>query len=279
MKIRVLITFFVLSTQVGFAQLSEVGVMVGTTYYLGDLNRTHFKNPKFSIGILFRRSISDRVAFRLNFLYGNVSGADSESDDPFRANRNLSFKSSIAELGGIFEFNYYTYNPGDKKNRFTTYLLIGFSYFRMNPKGQLNGTYYELNAIGTEGQGFPDGPNRYKLDAFAIPIGLGAKFNVGKRMAISLEYSLRFTFTDYLDDVSDTYYATDAFGFTPDGERTIAGQLADRRLEPNAPTQDADGNTLGLQRGNNSTNDWYGFAGVFLSFRIGKELSTCANWN
>ena len=279
MKFRVLITFLLLSTQVGFAQLSEVGVMVGTTYYLGDLNRTHFKNPKFSIGILYRRSITDRVAFRLNFLYGNVSGADSDSNDPERVNRNLSFKSSIAELGGVFEFNYYSYNPGDKKSRFTTYLLIGFSYFRMNPKAQLNSTWYELNAIGTEGQGFPDGPKRYKLDAFAIPIGMGAKVNLGRRIAISIEYSLRFTFTDYLDDVSDKYYATDAFGFSSDGERTIAGQLSDRRLEPNAPTQDDDGNTLGLQRGNASRNDWYGFAGVFLSFRIGKEISTCAKWN
>ena len=274
MKFRVIITLLVLSAQVGFAQLSEVGVMVGTTYYLGDLNRTHFKNPKFSIGILFRRSISDRVAFRLNFLYGNVAGSDSDSKDPNQVNRNLSFKSSIAELGGVFEFNYYSYSPGDKKNRFTTYLLIGFSYFRMNPKAQLNNTWYELNAIGTEGQGFPGGPNRYKLDAFAVPIGMGAKLNLGKRIAISLEYSLRFTFTDYLDDVSDRYYA-----FTPEVEKTITGQLADRRLVRNAPKQDDNGNTLGLQRGNATRNDWYGFAGIFLSFRIGKEISTCARWN
>jgi len=256
-----------------------MGVMVGTTYYLGDLNRKHFKNPKFSMGILFRRSISDRIAFRLNFLYGTVSGSDSQSNDPNQVNRNLSFKSSIAELGGAFEFHYYSYSPGDKTNRFTTYLLLGFSYFRMNPKAQLNDTWYELNAISTEGQGFPDGPNRYKLDAFAIPVGMGAKLNLGKRIAISLEYSLRFTFTDYLDDVSTVYYATDAFGFTPEGERTIAGQLSDRRLDRTAPTQDDNGNTLGLQRGNASRKDWYGFAGVFLSFRIGKNLSTCARWN
>jgi hypothetical protein len=264
--------------QIVVAQLSEVGVITGVTYYVGDLNNKHFKNSAFSMGILYRYNINDRIAFRINFLYGNVKGKDSQSDDPVKVNRNLSFKSSIAELGGIFEFSYYTYSPGDKKNKFSTYILMGFNYFKMNPKGLLDDVWYELNALGTEGQNFEGGPKHYKLDAFAIPIGLGAKVNLGKRIAIAIEYSIRFTFTDYLDDVSGNYWATDDF-LNSNGELTIAGQLADRRLDPGLPTQNEAGETLGLQRGNPSRKDWYGFAGILLSFRIGKDNNTCATWN
>jgi hypothetical protein len=267
-----------LFVQVATAQYSEIGIISGATYYIGDLNNKHFKNSAFSIGILYRYSINDRIAFRINFLYGNVKGSDDQSKDPVRLNRNLSFKTSIAELGGIFEFNYYTYNPGDKKNNFSTYLLIGFNYFKMNPKGKLDDVWYELNSLGTEGQLFEGGPKQYKLDAFAVPVGLGAKVNLGKRVAISIEYSIRFTFTDYLDDVSREYWATDDF-LNTNGELTIAGELADRRLDPKVPTQNQVGEAIGLQRGDPSRKDWYGFAGILLSFRIGKEDNTCATWN
>jgi len=267
-----------LFSQLAVAQLSEMGLMMGTTYYVGDLNNNHFKQSKFSIGLMYRHYINDRVAFRINFLYGNVEASDSKSNDPVKVNRNLSFKSSIAELGGMFEFHYYTYSPGDKKNNFTTYLLVGFSYFKMNPKAQLGSALYELNPLGTEGQQFDGGPKPYKLDAFALPIGLGAKVNLGKRIAIGIEYSIRFTFTDYLDDVSGTYYATSAFE-NSNGDLTIAGQLADRRIDPKLPTQSATGETLGLQRGDPSRKDWYGFAGIIFSVRIGKEANTCVRWN
>jgi len=95
---------------------------------------------------------------------------------------------------------------------------------------------------------------------------------------VAIEYSIRFTFTDYLDDVSGVYFATDAF-LNSNDELTLAGELADRRLDPKAPTQNAKGETLGLQRGDSSRKDWYGFAGVILSVRIGKKANTCVRWN
>ena len=278
LKFRLIFIIFILVAQIGYAQKSELGISAGASYYIGDLNNVHFKNSKLSLGLLYRYNISDRVAFRVNFMYGKVEGADSESDDPIKINRNLSFKSDIVELGGMFEFNYYTYSPGDDRDYFTTYLLMGFSYFKMNPKAELGGLEYELNALGTEGQNFEGGPKIYKLDAFALPVGFGAKVNIAKRLAIAFEYTFRFTFTDYLDDVSGVYYANDEF-VNSSGDLSIAGEFADRRIDPKAPTQDINGNTLGLQRGNPGRMDWYGFAGIILSVRIGKEDNTCAKWN
>ena len=265
-----------LAAPVARAQTAEIGLMGGVMYYHGDLNNVHFKNSNISGGLFYRYNINQRLAFRINFLYGNVDAADSDARDPVKINRNLSFKSSITELAGMMEFHYYKYSPGSKLHWFSTYLLTGIAYFRMNPKAKLGNVWYELNALSTEGQGLEGGPKRYKLDAFAIPVGLGAKFNIGKRVSISVEYSIRFTFTDYLDDVSGTYFSSDRLEKEV-GNVTV--QLADRRIDKTAPVQDATGQTLGLQRGDPSRNDWYGFAGLFFSFRIGKDPNTCARWN
>jgi hypothetical protein len=258
------------------AQFSEIGVMFGTTYYIGDLNKQHFKNSKLAAGLIYRYSFNPRVTFRLNILVGNVEGNDNQSVDINKVNRNLSFKSNISELAAIIEINYYSFVTGDKKTRFTSYILGGFSYFKMNPKAKYLDVWYELQPLGTEGQGLPNGPSRYKLDAFGIPFGMGAKINLFGRIAISLEYSIRFTTTDYLDDVSTVYYDNDVIR---DLSGNVAAELADRRLNKNSSVTGIDGRGTGLQRGNTNQKDWVGFAGVFLTMRLGRKPTTCARWN
>jgi len=258
------------------AQFSEIGVMLGTTYYLGDLNKTHFKNSNISSGIIFRYSFNSRIALRLNLLLGKVEAYDSESNNVNQVNRNLSFRSNITELGAMMEVNYYSYVTGDKKSRFTTYIMFGLSYFKMNPEAQYLNTWYELQPLSTEGQGLENGPDPYNLNALALPFGFGAKINVVGRLAISIEYSLRFTATDYLDDVSSVYYNNDVIRAEV-GD--VAAELADRRLNKESVPTGIDGSGSGMQRGNTSTKDWYGFAGVFLTMRLGKKPTTCARWN
>lgn len=267
---------FLFITLQGTAQLSEIGVQGGAIYYVGDLNKAHFKSNHLALGLLYRYNINKRFAFRVNFLFGNVDGNDAWSNDLNLQNRNLSFRSNITELGGMFEINYYSYQPSDKTDRFTTYLLFGFSYFRMNPEAQLEDVWYELNALKTEGQSLEAGAKKYNLNAFAIPVGLGIKFNLGKRMAIGLEYSLRFTFTDYLDDVSTAYYPADLL-LIEVGD--VSAELSDRRIDKTIPTSDFEGNPTGLQRGDSSHNDWYGVANIMVSFRIGSKFTTCAKWD
>lgn len=249
---------------------------MGASYYIGDLNKTHLKNSSFSYGLLYRYSFNPRVSFRINILLGQVEAFDDQASNINQVNRNLSFRSKFTELGAIVEVNYYSYVSGDKKSSFTTYLLAGIAYFKMNPKARYLDVWYELQPLGTEGQGLPNGPDRYKLDAFALPFGLGAKINVLGRLAISLEYSLRFTNTDYLDDVSTVYYDN---AVIREQVGNVAAELADRRLNRGTVPTGVDGNGTGLQRGDPGRKDWYGFAGVFITVRIGKKPTTCAKWN
>lgn len=276
MKTRFLIIILVCTVSTVKAQFAEIGVMIGTTYYIGDLNKSHFKNSKFSSGIIFRYSFNSRVSFRMNLLLGKIEAFDSESKNANNVNRNLSFRSDITELGAMIEVNYYSYVTGDKKSRFTTYILLGISYFKMNPQAQYLDVWYELQPLGTEGQGLVNGPDKYNLNSFALPFGLGAKINLVGRLAISVEYSLRFTATDYLDDVSTIYYDNEAIR---NQVGDVAAELADRRLNKEDVPSGIDGTGTGLQRGNPTRKDWYGFAGVFLTMRLGKKPTTCARWN
>jgi hypothetical protein len=61
--------------------------------------------------------------------------------------------------------------------------------------------------LRTEGQGLPDFPERkeYKLTQLCIPFGIGARFRVSDQFSIGAEIGFRKLFTDYLDDVSNTY--------------------------------------------------------------------------
>lgn len=46
---------------------------------------------------------------------------------------------------------------------------------------------------------------KYRLYEFAVPFGVGFKMALTERWNLGLEYGARWTFTDYLDDVSKTY--------------------------------------------------------------------------
>ena len=73
---------------------------------------------------------------------------------------------------------------------------------------------------------------------------------------------MRLTFTDYLDDVGGVYYDNGRL-FHEYGD--IAAQLAD-------PTAD---HATGAQRGDKNTFDWYSFAGVTVSIKLGRERNEC----
>src|SRR5205085_5282395 len=68
---------------------------------------------------------------------------------------------------------------------------------------KFQGDVYELEPLGTEGQGV-NGMKPSKRVPIALPIGGGIKVSLG-RMGIGLELGARRTYTDYLDDVSTIY--------------------------------------------------------------------------
>lgn len=276
MKSNTLILILLLITQHSIAQIRpkfaskcELGVMLGGSYYTGELNRMgHFQQLEPAGGLIFRYNVHPRLALRVNAFYGWVRGDDSRSQFEYQRNRNLSFRSHIMEIAAGFEFNYFNYEIGNEKHWITPYMFGEIGVFQMNPKTKYNGEWVDLRPLGTEGQGTSlSNEKPYSLVQLSIPMGLGVKMNIGKNVALSLEYGIRLTFTDYIDDVSGTYVDRDALAQVNGG---IAADLSDRSLAPLGTNE----RNAGFRRGDPNNKDWYSFFGMILTFRLGKP-TTC----
>src|SRR5208283_3885074 len=88
----------------------------------------------------------------------------------------------------------------------TSYLFAGASVMYFNPHGEWNGQWYALRPLSTEGEGLVPTRRKYSLIQPAIPLGIGFKFALNDKWSVGIEYGIRITFTDYIDDVSKTYF-------------------------------------------------------------------------
>jgi hypothetical protein len=200
---------------------------IGAANFLGELGGanqigTNFvKDLEFSMtrpsaAIGMRYKFSKRMAVKGGFYYQLVSGADRLTKEPYRNNRNLSFKSNIFELSVQAEFyitkeqqghRYKIKNAKGMKNYdYQAYIFVGVGGFYYNPKALYNGTWVSLQPLSTEGQGLAEGKKKYSRVSVCIPYGIGAKYNLNKDWSVGLEIGIRKTFTDYIDDVSTVYY-------------------------------------------------------------------------
>lgn len=252
------------------AQVSELGITGGLTYYIGDLNTKHYYNAKPAFGLVYRYNFNERYAFRLQGLYSRLEAFDSDSPDPNAQYRNLSFTTSLVEVGGQLEINFFPYRAGKEKKSWTPFIFLGAAYFRVNPQADLNGVRFDLAPLGTEGQGTSAGANEpYALDNLAYPFGAGLKFNL-KRVDIQLEWGLRKTKTDYIDDVSGLYVDNTLLEFE-NGDLSAA--LADRTGAEEGPN--GEDPNAGSARGDGKTTDWYQYTGLSITILLGPKFTEC----
>lgn len=242
-----------------FRSRSSFGFMLGGSYYIGDLNQyAHFRRTNISGGILYRYYVNSRIALRGGVRYGKVEAYDSDASSAIQNQRNLSFQSEIWEVAAGLEFNYLNYKLGNEKYNFSPYLFIDLGVFRMNPQTDYNGEMVDLQPIGTEGQGSSlSDKEPYPLTQMVVPFGVGFKLNLGEKAAISFEYGLRKTFTDYLDDVAGNYVDAELLA-------QENGSIAARLSDPSNSDLQMTGS-----RGNSATKDWYSMFGVMFTFSLG----------
>lgn len=235
-----------------FFTSTEVGVMVGTSQYFGDLNdRYAIRTLGPAGGIYARKHMNNYISLKGGALYTQVSFDDKYSRDAYHVERNLNFKSDILELTFQAEFNFFRFVTGNPYHRVTPYLTGGFGAFYYNPYTTYKGEKVFLRPQGTEGQyaGYED--RKYTNFSPCFPIGLGVKMWLKPGMNLTIELTDRLTTTDYLDDVSSTYVGASRFTATP---MPISYYLQDRSIEvsPNKPL-----GRPGKQRGNTSSYDQY----------------------
>ena len=264
-KIIILFSVFVFTAWNSNAQTSEMGIMLGVAEYKGDLKNQlyNFKDIHPGGGILYRRYFNNHWAFKAGINIMRVSAADSTSGDPYQEYRNLSFRSNIQELTTQFELNFFKFQTANPSTNWTPDLLGGITIYHFNPEANLNGSWYKLQPLGTEGQGTTANPDRkpYKRVTAAFTFGGGFKFRLSRRFGLAIETGARKTYSDYLDDVSKTYADKNAIAAI---NGNTAALLSDRSIDQ------LNNDNLNRDRGNRNDKDWYVFTGVQLNYTLSK---------
>ncbi len=222
----------------------SVSVGTGSATYFGELNYNNSINDRLSlISMGIESRLLSRIGARVELNYLTLEGSDSDApNDSFERQRNLSFESRNfqAHLDGIFYIKPYR---GDYHKRwiFDPYFVAGVGYLQYNPAATLGDQRFLLRDAQTEGI-------EYSNWAWTIPLGIGAKFRVNEFINVNFEVLYHIAFTDYIDDVSNTY-ATEITNST-------AALLSDRKDEIGVinPTF-YDQIQPGSKRGDSSNND------------------------
>ncbi|QOI96832.1 MAG: hypothetical protein HRU69_04685 [Flammeovirgaceae bacterium] len=292
---------------------NALGISLNALNYYGDLSpspkrvSTDLGFTRPAIGVSFTHRFGPRYQLQAAFTYGGIRGADVESADQgdtengvFRYNRNLSFRNRIKELSVVAQVdlweNQATYIS---RVKWTPYVYAGIAVFHHNPQAQApefdaagnptgkKGQWVDLQPLGTEGQ-FANlnptdvnyGIKPYKRIQPSIPFGVGARFRINEVMDLAAEFGFRYTFTDYLDDVSGNYVDLGVF------DNTLARAMSYRSNEvatPNYTYTGRDGQTYNVLagygtehpdnlRGNNSNRDVYMVTTVRLTYILGKTF-------
>lgn len=239
----------------------ELGAWAGASHYFGDLNTSFdLTHPGIAGGLIGRFNFNDRLCLKMGFNYGWLEADDANSQNVFEKQRNLNFRSALADGVMQFEFNFLPFIHGSRTQNFTPYIFGGINVFYFNPHAIYEGKSIALRGLGTEGQF--KGEEYYSLQG-GLAYGVGLKWSLSEVWSLNLELSARQLFTDYLDDVSTTYpNKRDLFN-----ERgALAVALSDRSL-PNAEGLQL-GQT-GRQRGDKRNTDMYTFLGIGVLYYFG----------
>jgi hypothetical protein len=172
-------------------------------------------------------------------MYGTIRGSDARLENDveaalekdhftesyYRYRRNASFKNHIKELSVTFVFDFIENNNVYLRRPFIApYVFTGITLFHHNPKAKIPardvngnilpgaGEWIALQPLGTEGQHATlldsdanFGIKAYRLLQPSIPIGIGARLKYSNTINVFCEFSFRYLFTDYIDDVSKNY--------------------------------------------------------------------------
>lgn len=227
---------------------NAVGISLNAFNYYGDLSpsakkiSTDLSFTRPAIGGSFVHRFGPRYQVVASFMFGGIKGSDNKSADPndndgaFRYVRNLSFRNRIQELSVVAQVDLFE-NQATYISRvaWTPYVYAGLAVFHHNPQAQVPdtdlsgnpfpnaGEWVDLQPLKTEGK-------EYKLIQAAIPFGIGARFKLTEVIDIAGEFGFRYTFTDYLDDVSGYYVDLT----TLDGELAQAMSYRSNEVKPGA---------------------------------------------
>ncbi len=205
-----------------------LGLGTGMLSFYGDIYENHFQIPMVSrIGyeLSLGQQLTDYLQLNFYALFGKLGANERLTAN----NRNLNFQSQINAGGAQLLYNFGNFLP--KKRTASPYISLGIESFEFLSKtdayDQYGNKYYywadgstrniaENSANASDAiiihrdykyesdvrEMNLDGFGKYPERSFAIPIGVGAIFNINDFLTFKLGATMHFTFTDYIDGVT-----------------------------------------------------------------------------
>lgn len=194
------------------AQVSEIGFGLGGLTYTGELQRGYnILGNRPAATVMLKFKIRDHINFRAGVTGGMLRDSDSNPADAFDSARGAAFSIWLIEASTGIEYYFFDFKDRKSLLRWSPYFVGGFGIFTFLGEGDRSATYSNVQAV--------------------IPLGVGIKYVYNPRWLIGVEFGIRKTFFDYLDNISD-------------GERV----------------------NKNFQYGNSFDNDFYYFLGVTLNY-------------
>jgi outer membrane protein W len=247
-----------------YAQPVRIHFMAGLSNYMGDVKEKTFSvngaYPVITAGATF--NITDKWIVRGDASYTHLGAEDRRNSSSALRLRNLKFKTVIHELALMAEYDIFNL----KEKSFSPYFFAGIGVFHFAPFTQDSaGRVAWLLSLSTEGQGFPEYPDRKVANKIQlnIPFGGGIKYMLSDEIQIGFDIGIRKLFTDYLDDVSTTYVDKDLLRARK-GEQAVSVAFRGDELKTSPQFYPA----AGTIRGNSKRNDYYYFGQLRVSFRL-----------
>ncbi len=275
-KIILLFTLVFSLSNLSFSQM-DFGFNLGGASYLGEIGGSageakpwlldmKLNQTNMAFGGFFRYDFTKNISAKLTVSFIRIEGADSLSNEPTRVARNLSFRTDMIEIVATGEYNFFKLNDLSRRSKqridFASYGFVGAGVLFYYPYAQLNDKWFALRPLQTEGE-----ENAYNTMTIALPIGAGAHFTFNKKVRLGIEIGYRFTFTDYLDDVSTDYAFEHELPF--EESKLFANRSDEAFARGDADLPDPGFYQPGSIRGGEDSNDGYLVAQMSLSFVIG----------
>ncbi|MEI6138248.1 MAG: DUF6089 family protein [Mariniphaga sp.] len=206
-------------------QTADIGIQVAAATYWGDIENVNFsKSITPVVGVLGRWNFNKRLAVRGQLFTGNLKAEGLFSNSnlaqsgerinpeeyPLDLTQFYNFNRSFQSVEALFEFNFRNYKLGStSKEMFTPFVSVGLGAFYS--RASRVGTFILMPFETFPGSGVYqpylndnlDKTNNSDALSLTIPVGVGVKFNITKRLGGIIELIVRKTFTDNIDNLDD----------------------------------------------------------------------------
>ncbi|MDE7393840.1 MAG: porin family protein [Muribaculaceae bacterium] len=180
----------------------DLGLELGMSGYLGDANGSNiFKHPGLAASVTGRYIANVRWDIRVNLGMLKLSGNTDDYAMVLPGDAHYKFSSSVYELGGRFEFNFFPYGIGETYKhlrRWTPYAALGIGFSVASC----------------------DGPTSFAPN---IPMAVGVKYKLRERWNLGVEFSMTKVFGDKIDgNLTDLYGIKSSFAKNTDWYSRLA---------------------------------------------------------